>query len=100
MDAVVAVRRLGVSSVKLVRRIRHVSVREPLIRLTSPPATQRLVGMVELAPHDPEALVSRLVERVVGLCSPEPVLLSDQLLNVIQDRSFVHTSSITRRAKP
>jgi len=98
VDAVIAVRRLGVGSVKLVRRIRDVAVQGSLVRLTSPPPTQRLVGMVEPAPHDREALMPRVVERAVGLCSPELVFLGDQLLDAIQDRLFVHAPRIARRA--
>lgn len=97
MDAVVAVRRLGVRSVEVVRRIRHVAVRRSLVWLTGPPPTQGLIGVVEAAPHDREAPVSGIVERALGLCSPEPVFLGHQLLDLIQDRLFVHASSITRR---
>ena len=97
MDAMFAVRRLGIRSVELVPRIRHVTVRWSLVRLTGPPATQRLVGMVETAPHDHEALVSRVVERAVCLRAPQPMLLGDQLLNPIQDSLFVHAPSITSR---
>ena len=90
MDAVVAVRRLGVGSVEVVRRPWHVAVRRALVRLTGPPTAQRLIRTVEPAPHGREALVSRFVERMVGLCSPETVLLGDQLLDLIQDGLFVH----------
>ncbi len=81
----VAVRRLGVGSVQVVRRIRYVAVRGPLVRLAGPPPTQRLVRPVEPTAHGREALVPGVVERAVGLCSPEPVLLGDELLDLIQD---------------
>ena len=96
MDAVLAVRRLGVGPVERVRRPWHVAVRGSLVRLPGAPATQRLVGMVELAPPGRQALVSRVVERAVGLCAPELVLLGDQLLDLIQDGLLFHRPSITR----
>lgn len=61
MDTVVAMRRLTVGSVKFVRRIRHVAVRGSLVRLTSPPATQRFVGVIQPTAHLGQALVSSLV---------------------------------------
>ena len=98
MNAVVAVRRLGIGSVQVVRRVGHVTVRGSLVGLTSASPTQRLVRMVEPAPYRRETLVPGVVERAVGLCSPEPVLLGDQLLDLIQHGLLVHGTSITRRA--
>ena len=83
MDPVLAVRRLTLGSGELIRRIRHVAVGRSLIGLTSPPATQRFVGVVEPAAHLSEALVSSGVEPSVGLCSPQLVFLGDQLLDPI-----------------
>ena len=70
MHAVVAVRRLRIRSVEVVRRIRYVAIRGSLVRLTSPAPTQRLVGMVEPASYRRQTLVPGLVEPTVGLRSP------------------------------
>ena len=99
MDAVVAVWRLGVGSVELVRRPWHVAVRGPLVRLARPPPTQGRIRMVERTPHRREALVSGVVERTVGPCPPEPMLFGDQLLYPIQDRLLVHGPSILARRR-
>lgn len=98
MHAVVAVRRLRIRSVEVVRRIRYVAIRGSLVRLTSPSATQRLVGMVEPASYRRQTLVPGVVERMVGLRSPEPVLLGDELLDLIQDGLLVHNVEHNRRA--
>ncbi len=95
MDAVVAVRGLGVRSVKVVRRIRHVAVCGSLVRLPGPSPAQPLVCMVEPAPHHGKAPASGVVERAGGLCLPEAVLLAHQLLDLLQDRLFVHVARIT-----
>ena len=96
VDAVVAVRRLGIWPVEVVRWPRNVAVGRALVRLTRPPPAQGFVGLVEPAPHRGEALVSGLVESPLGLCPPEPVFLGYQFLDLIQDRLFVHAPSITR----
>ena len=94
MDAVIGVRGLRTRTVELVRRIGHVTVRGPLVRLAGPPPAQGLVGVVQAAPDSRKAFVSGLVEPVLGLCPPQPVLLRDQFLDLIQDRVFVHMPSI------
>lgn len=97
MYAVVAVWRLTVWSVEFVRRIRHVAVRGPLVRLTSPPATQRFVGVIQPAAHLDQAPVSSLVEAAAGLGSPQLVFLGDQLFDLIEHGLLFHTSSIVVR---
>ena len=70
MDAVIGVRRLATRTLEVVRRIRHVAVRGPLVRLTGPPPAQRLVCVVEPAPDHRKAFVSSRVEPALGLCPP------------------------------
>ena len=70
MDAMIAVRRLAIRTVEFVRRIRHVAVRRPLVRLTGPPPAQGLVGVVKPAADNRKALVSSVVEAALGLCPP------------------------------
>ena len=52
--------------------------------------------VVEAAPHDREAPVSGIVERALGLCSPQPVFLGHQLLDLRQYRLVVHVPRISR----
>jgi hypothetical protein len=96
MDAVIGVRRLGNGTVELVRRIWHVTIRGPLVRLAGPPPAQGLVGVVQAAPHSRKALVSSLIEAALGLGPPQPMLLGDQFLDLIQDMVFVHMPSLLR----
>ena len=70
MDAMIGVRRLAIGTVELVRGIRYVAVCRPLVRLTCPPPAQGLVGMVKPAADNCKAVVSSVVERVLGLCPP------------------------------
>jgi hypothetical protein len=94
VDAVIGVWRLAVRTVEFVRRIRHIAVRRPLVRLTGPPPAQGLVGVVETAADNRKALASSVVEPTLGLRPPQPVLLGDEPLDLIQDRLLVHESSI------
>jgi len=70
MDTVIGVRRLAARTVELIRRIRHIAVRRPLVRLTGPPPTQSLVRVVKSAPDNCKAFMSRVVERALGLGPP------------------------------
>lgn len=94
MHAVIFVRRLAVGAVELVRRIRHVAVRRPLVGLPGPPPAQGLVGVVKALTDYGEALVSGLVESALRLRVPQLVLFCDQLLDLVQHRLIVHTASI------
>ena len=97
MNPVIAVRGLAIGAVQVVRGIRHVAVRGPLVRLAGPPPAQGLVCVVEAAPDNGQALVPSLVERAIRLGPPQRVLLGDQLLDLIQHRLLVHTASIVPR---
>ena len=70
MHAMITVRWLGIWSVEVVWRPRHVTVRGALVRLPRPPPAQRLVCMVEPTPHDRQALVPGVIQRTVGLGLP------------------------------
>jgi hypothetical protein len=96
VHAVLGVGRLGFEAVELVRRVRHVAVRGSLIRLTGSPPAENLVGVVQASPDGCEALMAGVVERPLRLRAPERVLLGDELLDLIEDRLFVHEASIVR----
>jgi hypothetical protein len=99
VDAVIGMRRLAVGAVELVRRIRHVAVRRPVIGLPGPPAAQGLIGVVEFTPHRRQPFVPVLVEAAFALCSPEPVLLGDQSLDLVQNGLLVHSPIIASRGQ-
>ena len=94
MHAVLAVRRLGIRSLELVWRIRHVTVRRSFVRLTRSPPAESLVGVVEASADGCQALMAGVVEPPLRLGPPQRVLLGDELLDLIQDRLFVHDASI------
>ena len=92
------VRWLGIRSLELVRWIRHLAVRRSFVRLTGSPPAEGLVGVVQAPADGTQALVAGVVEPPLRLGPPERVLLGDELLDLIQDRLFVHSASIVCRA--
>jgi catechol 2,3-dioxygenase-like lactoylglutathione lyase family enzyme len=94
VQAVFGVARLWVRALELVRGVRDVAVRRSLVGLAGSATAQGLVCVVQALANRSQALVAGIVERTLRLGTPERVLLGDELLDLVQDRLFVHAARI------